>query len=91
MWLETLVGEFAPCLRDVSVTFWPCADYNVYSGGTIRAQFHSRRGLQVTGSFDKVREDDDLERYSIPMPFFGMPTYFAALEKNRIVRNERTR
>jgi hypothetical protein len=81
-WLQTMVGEFATHLRDLTVHI----TYDVYPGGLewarIRARYRPGRGLRITRSVDKF-DDNEYEWSNTPLPFISMPTHVAGLEKIR--------
>lgn len=83
-WLQTMVGEFATHLRDLTVHI----TYDVVGGleyARIRAQYRQGHGLKITGSVDKRDDDVNSDEWleNTPLPFAGMPTYVAGLERIR--------
>jgi hypothetical protein len=83
-WLQTMVGEFAIHLRDLTVHITYVPEINGLEWARIRAQYRPGHGLHITGWAKKEDEEDDDEWYKkVPMPFVGMPAYVTGLEKIR--------
>jgi hypothetical protein len=89
-WLQTMLGEFATHLRDLTVHITYANEINGLEWARIRAQYRPGHGLHITGWAKKENEEDNDEWYKeIPMPFVGMPAYIAGLEKIRAKYKEK--
>jgi hypothetical protein len=88
-WLQTVVGEFATHLRHfvLHLEYTPDSS-NGLDFARIWVQYCPDHALNVTGSVDMYNEDEDPFSKNSPLPFVGMPSYVAALEKIRVKYKE---
>ncbi|KAM0697848.1 hypothetical protein Q7P36_002702 [Cladosporium allicinum] len=90
-WLQTVVGEFATHLRDLTmrITYFP--ETNGLGWARIRAQYRPGHGLKIAGSVEKINEEwetFDEMLTTAPLPFVGVPAYVARLENIRAAYKE---
>jgi hypothetical protein len=83
-WLQTMVGEFATHLRDLTVHITYDTEFVGIACAQIRARYRPGHGLRITGS---VKRSDEGDAYSglklYPLPVAGMSAYVAGLENIR--------
>ena len=89
-WLQTMVGEFATHLRDLTVHFTYIPETNKLRWAHIRAQYRQGHGLNITGWVSKLNEEVHNDEWLTEtlMPFVSMPAYVAGLEKIRAKYSE---